>query len=156
LAGSKLEGIEVKQSNFDSETLPFEKDFFDFIYNKSLLEHLWHPDHLLKETLRVLKPGGCCISLVPDWEANYKIYFDDFTHRTPFTQFSLKDIYRICDFEKIEVFKFRQLPIVWKYPSLNLVCSVLSPLIPIRTTNKFLKWSRELMLVGSGKKPYGT
>ena len=27
-AGSKLEGIEVKQSNFDSETLPFEKDFF--------------------------------------------------------------------------------------------------------------------------------
>ena len=152
-AGSMLEGVEVKKANLDNEPLPFENNYFDFIYHKSLLEHLWHPDHFVKESLRILKPGGVLLSLVPDWEANYKIYFDDFTHRTPFTQVSLTDIYRMCDFEQIAVFKFRQLPIVWKYPILNLVCATIAPFIPVRTNQKFLRWSRELMLVGSGTKP---
>ena len=152
-AGSMLEGVEVKQTNLDNEPLPFENNYFDFIYHKSLLEHLWHPEHFVRESLRILKQGGVLLSLVPDWEANYKIYFDDFTHRTPFTQVSLTDIYRMCDFEQITVFKFRQLPIVWKYPILNLVCATISPFIPVRTNQKFLRWSRELMLVGSGTKP---
>ena len=153
-AGAMVEGIEVKQANLDNEPLPFENNYFDFIYHKSLLEHLWHPDHFLKESYRILKPGGMVISLVPDWEANYKIYFDDFTHRTPFTQVSLTDIYRMCDFGQIEVFKFRQLPVVWKYPVLNWVCATIAPFVPVRTNQKFLRWSRELMLVGVGKKPH--
>lgn len=155
-AGSMLEGVEVRQSNLDVDPMPFEDDFFDFIYHKSLLEHLWHPDRFMKEAFRVLKPGGVLLSLVPDWEANYKIYFDDFSHRTPFTCVSLMDIYRMCDFAQIKVFKFRQLPIVWKYPALNWVCAAISPFIPVRTPRKFLRWSRELMLVGSGVKPNGS
>ena len=148
-----LESVEIKQTNLDNEPLPFENDYFDFIYHKSLLEHLWHPEHFMKECIRILKPGGVLLSLVPDWEANYKIYFDDFTHRTPFTQVSLTDIYRMCDFEQIEVFKFRQLPIVWRYPMLNYVCAMISPFVPFRTEIKFLKWSKLIMLISSGRKP---
>ena len=133
--------------------LPFPDNHFDVIFNKSFMEHLNQPDAFLKEAHRILKPGGMILCLIPDWEANYKIYFDDFTHVTPFTKPSLEDIYRICDFEKINVFKFRQLPIVWKYPILNYFCAVISPFIPVRVQNKFLKWSRELMLVGCAYKP---
>lgn len=144
--------IPVAICNADKDDLPFEDNTFDIVYNKSFLEHLREPDHFLREALRVLKPGGLILCLVPDWESNYKIYFDDFTHRTPFTSISLEDILRICDFENISVNKFRQLPIVWKYPALNFFCAAISPFIPVRTKTKFLRWSRELMLVGSAHK----
>jgi len=132
--------------------LPFPDNSFDMVYNKSFLEHLREPDRFLREARRVLKPGGLLLSLVPDWEVNYKIYFDDFTHRTPFTVISLRDIYLMCDFERISVYKFRQLPIVWRFPLLNYFCAAISPFVPVRTKNKFLRWSRELMLIGSAYK----
>lgn len=144
--------IPVEVCNADKDRLPFPDNTFDIIYNKSFLEHLREPDHFLKEAQRVLKPGGLILCLVPDWESNYKIYFDDFTHRTPFTSVSLNDIFQICDFEKIQVYKFRQLPIVWKFPALNYFCAAISPFIPVRTKTKFFRWSRELMLVGSAYK----
>ncbi|TGL59750.1 class I SAM-dependent methyltransferase [Leptospira ognonensis] len=149
LAKSK---IPVEICNADKDRLPFDDDTFDIIYNKSFLEHLREPDHFLKEARRILKPGGLILCLVPDWESNYKIYFDDFTHRTPFTKVSLNDIFKICDFSNINVYIFRQLPIVWKYPILNYFCAMISPFIPVRTKNKFFRWSRELMLVGSAYK----
>ena len=151
-AGEDLDGIEVKQTDIENEPLPYDDNYFDVVYSKSLLEHLWKPDHYLHEAKRILKPGGKIITLAPDWEANYKTYFDDYTHRTPFTKVSLHDIYRICDYENVQVIKFRQLPIVWKLPILNTFCAIISPFIPVRTSNKFLHFSRELMLIGYGNK----
>lgn len=136
----------------DAGGLPFPDNTFDVIYNKSFLEHLREPDRFLLEARRVLKPGGLMLCLVPDWESNYKIYFDDFTHRTPFTLVSLNDLFLMCDLERVAVYKFRQLPIVWRFPALNYFCASISPFIPVRTKNKFLRWSRELMLVGAGYK----
>jgi len=137
----------------ESESLPFQDNTFDVIYSKSFIEHLHKPEKYLLEAYRVLKPGGKLITLVPDWESNYKIYYDDFTHRTPFTRPSLIDAYRMYGFSQVTAYKFRQLPIVWKYPSVNYLCALISPFVPVRTKNKFLRWSRELMLVGVGTKP---
>lgn len=146
--------IEFFTCDVEADTgLPFQDNSFDVIYNKSFMEHLKYPDIFLHEAYRVLKPGGMILCLIPDWESNYKIYFDDFTHRTPFTKPSLEDIYRICDFENVEVTKFRQLPLVWKYPILNYFCALISPFISVRVENKFLRWSRELMLLGYAHKP---
>lgn len=155
-SGSMLKGVEVQVADLEQDRLPYEDGSFDFIYHKSLLEHLWHPEHFMKEARRILKLGGKCVSLVPDWQANYKTYFDDYTHRTPFTKISLTDLYRICDFTQVEVSKFRQLPIVWKYPALNILCASIAPFVPVRTKKKFLRWSKELMLIGSGVKENGT
>ena len=145
-------GLDVKICDIESEKLPFEDNVFDVIYSKSFIEHLYYPERYLEEAYRVLKPDGILISLVPDWESNYKIYFDDFTHRAPFTNIALEDAYKMYGFSKVDVFKFRQLPIVWKYPKLNYFCAAISPFIPVRTKNKFFRWSREFMLVGVGVK----
>lgn len=148
------DNIELSICDVEAATgLPFPDNSFDVIYNKSFMEHLNHPDIFLREAFRILKPGGMILCLIPDWESNYKTYFDDFTHKTPFTKPSLEDIYKICDFENVSVTKFRQLPVVWKYPVLNYICALISPFIPVRTKNKFLRWSRELMLVGCAYKP---
>ena len=139
--------------DIENSKIPFEDNYFDVIYSKSFIEHLYHPENYLVEAMRVLKPGGKLITLVPDWESNYKIYFDDFTHRTPFSKNSLTDAYKIYGFRSVQVEKFRQFPIVWKYPSLNYLCSVIAPFVPDRSKIKTLRWSRELMLIGVGIKP---
>jgi SAM-dependent methyltransferase len=146
-------GLDIRVGNLENGDIPFDANSFDVIYSKSLVEHLRDPERYFKEAFRLLKPGGLCLTLVPDWEANYRIYFDDFTHRTPFTTVSLTDIYKMCAFEQVKVEKFRQLPVVWKYPSLNLVCGIIAPVVPVRTKNKFLRWSREIMLLGQARKP---
>ena len=138
--------------DIESEKMPFEDKTFDVVFSKSFIEHLYYPERYLEEAYRVLKDGGILITLVPDWESNYKIYFDDFTHRTPFTNVSLEDAYKMYGFSEVDVFKFRQLPIVWKYPYLNKFCEAIAPLVPIRSKSNFFRWSRELMLVGVGIK----
>lgn len=152
-APSYIPDVLIKISNIEKDGIPFPDATFDIVYSKSLIEHFHYPECYLKEAYRVLKPGGVLLTLTPDWESNYKIYFDDHTHRTPFTIISLNDIYKIYGFEKVSVFKFRQLPIVWKYPFLNYFCAAIANFIPIRAKIKFFKWSRELMLCGSGVKP---
>ena len=147
-----IETVKDKVSVADAKELPFDDNSFDVIFSKSFIEHLYHPEKYLEEAYRVLKPNGLLLTLVPDWESQYKTYFDDFTHRTPFTKISLNDAYKMYGFNEIAVFKFRQLPIVWRYPIINYFCALISPFIPVRTQNKFFRWSRELMLVGIGKK----
>ena len=144
--------FDVLQCDVESEPLPFADATFDIIYSKSFIEHLYYPERYLKEAYRVLKPGGLLLTLVPDWESNYKIYFDDFTHRTPFTKVALSDAYQMYGFQNVQVFKFRQLPILWRYPILNYVSMLIAPFVPVRTKTKFFRWSRELMLVGVGRK----
>ena len=145
-------GLDVKLCDVENEKLPFDDNTFDVIYSKSFIEHLYYPEKYLEEAYRVLKSNGILLTLVPDWESNYKIYYDDYTHRTPFTKMALTDAYKMYGFKEVRACKFRRLPIVWKYPIINYLCAFISPFIPVRTQNKFFRWSRELMLVGIGKK----
>jgi len=146
------QNLSISFIDIEKSRIPFPDSTFDIIYSKSFIEHLSSPEKYFKEAVRVLKKGGLLLTLVPDWESNFKIYFDDYTHKRPFSIVSLRDIYLINNFVDVSVYKFRQLPIVWKYPILNILCSAIAPFIPVRTKYKFLKWSRELMLIGIGYK----
>jgi len=130
-------GLDVKLCDIENEALPFDDNTFDVIYSKSFIEHLYYPERYLEEAYRVLKPNGILLTLTPDWEVNYKKYFDDFTHRTPFTQTSLINAYKMYGFNNVNVYKFRQLPIVWKYPKLNYFCALLTKpsIFPKRSIN---------------------
>jgi hypothetical protein len=105
------------------------------------------------ECKRVLKPGGTFLALTPDWNANYKTFFDDFTHVRPMTRRSMKLVLGVAGFSDIDSYRFRQLPITWKSSLINSVCACIAPFVPANTRKPFFRWSRELMLVGMGKKP---
>ena len=149
-AGDLFKGnLKIKTGiNVEQDTWPFPDNYFDCIYSKSLMEHLQDPQKYLNEAKRVLKPGGKILCFIPDWEANYQIYFDDHTHVKPFTKISLRDILRMTDFKSIKVYRFRQLPITWKYPFMNIISYLVSFFVPHRSKIKFLRWSKELMLIG--------
>lgn len=54
-----------------ADSLPFEKDRFDYVYACHILEHFSRHkiDSVLEEWVRVLKPGGMIRIAVPDFEA---------------------------------------------------------------------------------------
>lgn len=153
-AGSDALDLSILTADLEHEPLPVPDDFFDVVYSKSFIEHLSHPDRYLTEAWRVLKPGGLLLTLVPDWESCFKIFFDDFTHKTPFTCVTLRDLYEVSNFININVHTFRQLPCTWRHPALNFLCSCIAPFVPVRCRTPFLRWSRELMVLGAGRKPF--
>ena len=144
--------INIQVVDINKNSLPFPDNSFDIVFSKSVLEHLSDPDNYMKEAYRVLKHDGVILTLVPDWESNYKIYFDDYTHKTPFVKLSLEYILALHNFKDVDVYKFRQLPLLWKYPKLNYISAMIAPFVPVRTKIKFLRWSRELMLVSIARK----
>ena len=142
-----------------NENIPLENNFFDVIFSKSLIEHFYYPEKIMNEAYRLLKPGGIIITLTPDWEFIYKSFYEGYTHRTPFTSVSLKDIHSICNFREIEVKKFKQLPLLWDkskfyYYPLEILSFLTRILIPekLRMRNKWIRFSKEIMLLSIAKK----
>tara|TARA_B100001989_G_C24515481_1_gene452867 strand:+ start:64 stop:768 length:705 start_codon:yes stop_codon:yes gene_type:complete len=156
-----LPSVQFKKTNLEKEGIPYPDNFFDIVYSKSVIEHFYNPEILVKEMYRVLKPGGIAITLCPSWEYNYKIYFEDYTHRSPFMKASLRDIQLINGFKNVKVEFFRQLPILWKRNYLNIFAEITRVLLPdsfystnsVNTLNKWIRFSKEIMLLSSSKKP---
>ncbi len=147
----------LKTADLENEPLPYPDDYFDAIYSKSVIEHFYYPEKLVQEIYRVLKPGGTVITLCPDWEFNFRIYFEDYTHRTPFMQSSLRDIQLIHGFDNVNVERFRQLPVLWSnwggalLPLAELT-RIFTPSF-LRSHSKWIRFSKEIMLLSSATKP---
>ena len=136
----------------EQSQMPFADGTFDVVYSKSFIEHIHQPVTFLADVARILKPGGLAIMLTPDWEANYKIFFDDVTHVTPFTKETMRQALELAGMECVSATTFRQLPVTWRYPLVDRFSALISPFVQARTQVKFLRWSRELMLCGVGRR----
>lgn len=136
-------------------TLPFDSESFDIVFSKSVVEHLNDPEKVMKEIYRVLKPGGQVITMCPSWVHQYREFYSDYTHRRPFTRESLTTVQSITGFSEVQTNYFRQIPIVWRAPLLVALTEITRLLVP-RSTGSSIKWirfSREIMLLSVGKKP---
>ena len=145
---------EIKTGNLEKK-LPYEDNSFDYIYSKSVIEHFYYPEKLVEEIYRVLKPGGLVITMTPDWEVIYQMFYEDYTHRTPFTRKSLINIFLIHGFKNVSCEKFRQLPFLWKMPWLWPMTSLIAWFCPdwMKKSSKLVRFSKEMMLLCSAVKP---
>ncbi len=137
----------VVAADFERSGLPFDDAAFDVVFNKSVFEHLHDVGHVLTECRRVLVPGGRLVSLVPDWRAQWRHFYDDWTHVRPFTLTGLTQCiashgFRICHAER-----FRQLPFLWQRPYLTPVASLCSLLPERMKRHKIVRFSKEWMLL---------
>ena len=149
-----LENIQVRLANIENEPFPFDDNMFDVVFAKSVIEHLFNPENFMKECYRILKPSGRLIIMTPDWISQMKIFFDDYTHRQPYTLTALKDILDIFLFKDVSSEIFYQIPILWKYPALKAISGIIRLLVPVtaKSNIRFIRWSTELMILGTGVK----
>jgi ubiquinone/menaquinone biosynthesis C-methylase UbiE len=70
IAANGLDIARIKDA--PGEQLPFPDAHFDIVYSSNVLEHTSDPAQVLREALRVLKPGGVMQIVCP----NYFSYFD--------------------------------------------------------------------------------
>ena len=150
---------EIKISDITKEKLPYPDNHFDIVYSKSCIEHFYYPEIVFEEAYRVLKPSGKFINLTPEWKYFYKTFYEDYTHRTPFTKKSLKDIHSIYGFKNVQVESFKQLPILWSSNFfLKNIFRILSELTRIfvpeyfRMKFKWIRFSKEIMLLSFATK----
>jgi ubiquinone/menaquinone biosynthesis C-methylase UbiE len=96
---------DVKKVVCSVKNTEFEDDFFDVIFSSNLLEHLTTDEILLtlNELNRITKEDGKLVIISPNFKYCFRIYFDDFTHKSIITDKSLKDMVQACGFrvEKI-------------------------------------------------------
>ena len=157
--------FEARVANLEVDPLPFSLGEFDYVFSKSVIEHMADPMRLIETAYDALAPGGIAVIITPSWVHHaWGPFFLDYTHVTPFTAPSLKDAMLFGQFEDVEVVNFRQLPVFWKYPKLLFPLWLFSklplPYKPMyqmnfdwpRNFNKFIRFSKEIMLLGIGYK----
>ena len=89
LAGDEVEAIVGDATDLSR----FTDGEFATVFASNFLEHLDHDtiDALLVDIGRVLSPGGRLILVQPNFRLDPNRYFDDYTHRTVWTDRSLED-----------------------------------------------------------------
>lgn len=159
--GMQVEGADIsnycpqaKMVDLNNEKLPFPDESFDVVFSKSVIEHISNTEHYMSEMKRVLKKGGLLLLLVPDWETQYFIFYQDPTHIHPYTRASIYKLLKMMEYENVESDKFIQLPCVWNNKILKGLSYSLRLFGPVKKIykNKFIRFSRELMILGSGRK----
>src|SRR5262249_55222568 len=97
-------GVETHQTG----ALPFlqqtRTEQFDFILASNFFEHFESTEltALSPLLLRVLRPGGRLAVIQPNFRLAPRRYFDDYTHRTIFTDVSLRDWLESIGFDVVK------------------------------------------------------
>ena len=162
-------GFDVRVANLETDASPFGAAQFDFVYSKSVIEHMHQPDRFLDIALDSLKPGGLACILTPSWFHTYRIFFMEYTHVRPFTIESLETAMKMAGFVNVKVSYFYQLPFLWKVPAWMPLVKALGalanttglPYRPVRKApwpeklNTLIRFSHDVMLMGVGERPHG-
>ncbi len=156
-----LKDFDIRDCDIEQDRFPFDDSSVDIVYSKSVLEHVSNADNFLSEIFRILKPGGLTVLMTPDWGTQYKIFWDDYTHVKAWTRKGLQNAIKMHGFDQVECSLFRQLPLVWKHPQMNILCDVISILPESfkwkdKAESEFREWirfSKEKMLLARGMKP---
>ncbi len=157
-------GYEIYEADLECDELPFPLGDYDFVFSKSVVEHTADPVKFLRAGFSALRPGGIAVVMTPSWEHTYwGPFFIDHTHITPFTRPSLTDAMQFAGFEDVRTQYFWQLPFLWRHPKLlpivRLMAKIPLPYSPMHevnwpeSVNKFIRFSKEAMLLAVGRKP---
>jgi 2-polyprenyl-3-methyl-5-hydroxy-6-metoxy-1,4-benzoquinol methylase len=155
-----LKDFDIRDSDIEHDKFPFDENSVDIVFSKSVLEHVSNADNFLSEIFRILKPGGLAVLMTPDWGTQHKIFWDDYTHVKAWTRKGLQNALKMHNFNQVECSLFRQLPLIWKYPKLNILCDITSILPESfkwkdKEESEFREWirfSKEKMLLAKGVK----
>ncbi len=142
--------------DLNNDSLPFPDNYFDAVFSKSVIEHIEDTEHYMRERNEMCfeNRGVVLILMVPDWETQYMIFYQDPTHIHPYTKKSIDRLLNMCEFKNVQAEKFIQLLSVWNNRMMAGFSRVIRLTGPVKKVykHKFIRFSRELMILGSGRK----
>ena len=86
-----------------TKRLPFKKNSIENVNCRHVLEHLEDPMDFMMEIHRILKKNGRLILITDKYS---KHFWDDYTHKRPFTKRSLEQMTYDAGFRKYHVYDF--------------------------------------------------
>lgn len=102
----KQNGIDFALADMERGSFPIAENSLDLVAMTSTLEHLSNPEHIATEIRRVLKPGGITFITVPDIKKYKFDFWNDITHKRPFTIKSLGFLFETHKMETLELSPF--------------------------------------------------
>lgn len=149
-----LHGIPIHYLNLETGRFPYADNSFDTVFSKSVVEHLHNPENFINEIQRVLKPGGRCILMTPDWQSQRYVFYNDYTHVQPYIVSGVENLLRTGNLKDVYAELFYQFPLTWKFPLLKILLAPLRLVLPVKSvkSNSWWRWARELMILGTGIK----
>ncbi len=97
------QGIGFVLADMEKGSFPLASSSADIVGMTSTLEHLGCPEHVAREIRRVLKPGGVAFITVPDIRKYKFEFWNDITHKRPFTDKSLRFLFESHGLETLEL-----------------------------------------------------
>jgi hypothetical protein len=102
--------------------------------------------------------------MTPSWCHQWRVFYEDFTHVSPFTVNGLSDAMVLARFTRVSVSVFWQLPFLWKHrypmPFIRLIGALPLKYRPWDSApwpeglNKLIRFSKEGMLLATAEKPH--
>jgi SAM-dependent methyltransferase len=83
-------GFDYPDFDLEKDTIPFANYSIDFITMNAVIEHINNPKHILMETKRILKKNGLFFIRTPNWQLDFKNFYNNQDHVRPYTSVSLK------------------------------------------------------------------
>lgn len=143
----------TEKYNAEKDKIPYEDESFDFVFIKSVIEHISNTDLFLSEINRVLKKGGKIICLTPDYQKQKSFFFDDYTHIKPFTKKSLEMALWLNNFHVEFCDWFFYYKAIWekKIFPINLPVRV-GFWLTEKTGIKYFRWGSDRQIFAIGRK----
>jgi SAM-dependent methyltransferase len=96
LAACAARGLRCRRLDIVAEDLPWT-DHFEVVYLRHVIEHMTDPLKVMRKIRGILKPGGLLVVETPDYltahHRKQSNFWDDYTHKTPFT---FRGLERLC------------------------------------------------------------
>lgn len=102
--GLQYIGLDADTLNFETDTLPFDDASIDLAVSLAVIEHLRDPSRFLAEIRRCLKPGGAIYLSTPNFQYDFRNFYNDPTHRQPYTPTSLEALLNLFGYEDVATF----------------------------------------------------
>lgn len=97
-------GLDYADLDFEIGRLPAEENSVDIAISLAVIEHLREPENFISEIYRCLKPGGLVYLSTPNFQLDWKNFYNDPTHVRPYTPESLAEMLRLYGFESAATF----------------------------------------------------
>jgi SAM-dependent methyltransferase len=102
--GWKYIGLDYSNIDFEFNKFPLEENSVDIAISLAVIEHLESPESFMSEIFRCLKPGGLVYISTPNFQLDWKNFYNDPTHVHPYTPISIETLLKLHGFTSIATF----------------------------------------------------